>query len=229
MKKLIVTFIILMALVLSLMPDALVWCKRVILDAPTTHKIETGEYLSKISQQYYGTAKYWQELALLNRAPDSDLVFPGEEIFIPSREVIEQLHRARSLSRVNSLMSREKALYADANTESKQEVIQPAQSAELEPVISKARADSNVIAKVTVPENETETKKGSLNGFVIAGLGLAVILLGVIAFVILRKIKNSQDRDALDDLKPVDVETEADEEEPDYEEYRSNRSERLYV
>jgi len=230
MKKVIVALIILVALVFSLIPDAMVWCKRMILDAPTTHKIEPGEYLSKISQQYYGTAKYWQELALINRAPDSDLVFPGEEIFIPSQEVIEQLHRARSLSRVNNLMSREKALFANADEKNEPGITPTTQPEETETAIAKAVADSNIIAKVTVPKEMSKAnQKSSTSGWLFAGLGLAIIFLGVIAFILIRKVKESRDQAALDNLKPVTVETENEDEEPDYQEYRKNRSERLYV
>ena len=232
MKKLIAALMILTALFFTLVPDAMVWCKRMLLDTPTTHKIQTGEYLSKISQQYYGTAKYWQELALINRAPDSDLVFPGEEIFIPSQQVIEQLHRARSLSRVNLLMTRENELYAKLNAteaEPSQEVAQPAATRKSEQLISEAVADSNVIAKVTVPENVTDETEASSNGMLLAGIGFGILLLGLVVFLVIRKLKEARDRKALNELKTVTVDMDEDDEEPNYEEYRKNRSERLYV
>ncbi len=85
--------------------DQFLWCTRLFTNDPGVHTVQKGEYFSKLSQHYYGTADYWQELALVNRAPDSDLVFPGEKIIIPGMEAIKELHRTQSLTMVNKIVN----------------------------------------------------------------------------------------------------------------------------
>ncbi|MGP8329713.1 MAG: LysM peptidoglycan-binding domain-containing protein [Methanosarcinaceae archaeon] len=233
MKKVIIGFVILVALFFTVVPDALVWCKQMILDAPTTHQINKGEYLSKISQQYYGSAKYWRELALINRAPDSDLVFPGEEIFIPSREVIELLHRSRSLSRVNSLMNDERDVYANAQRQN--------ESIEMESKSTAAKmahvpADSKKVDIAAIPASEltkikVEPQAASFGGSLIMALIAGVLLLGVVGLVVYRKIKNKREREELQRLTTGDSTSQSveDDDEPDYEEYRKNRNDKVYV
>lgn len=227
MKKLMLGIVLVLALVFTLVPDALLWCTRTFLNAPTVHKIETGEYLSKISQRYYGTAKYWQELALINRAPNSDLVFPGEDIFIPSKEVVEQLHRARSISKVNQLMNDEEQTYANLNAPKKPnpEVTEPV------PEVAGTSSDSVSAASLIPVSGESSEEKASNGLFLLLGLGIAIVVVGVIAFIVYRKIQASRYEESLDDLPPIKVGTQTDEDstEPDYENYRKNRSERVYV
>jgi hypothetical protein len=77
-----------------LVPQARVWSSRVSAEKSTFHQVRQGEYFSKISLQYYGTAKYWRELAQLNGAPDSENIYPGARIFIPKLSVIQALNAA---------------------------------------------------------------------------------------------------------------------------------------
>lgn len=197
-------------------PDALVWCKRLILDEPTVHQVNAGEYLSKISQQYYGDAKYWRELALVNRAPDSDLIFPGEEIFIPAIEVIMQLHQARSLSRVNSLVDAEKDVYAQ---NLKRNAVSEADTAKQIAATSGTVIESEELIRLE-PENQSNiaqnAEKSSSMTLIFSIIG-ATIFCAAIAFVFYLK-KNEH------------TETDEDEEaEPDYQKYKKSRSERVYV
>lgn len=84
--------------------DNILWAKRILLGNHTVHVVQKGETLSDISLQYYGTAKYWKALAVLNRAPDSDLIFPDERIVIPDKEAVNNVRRARSITAVNQIM-----------------------------------------------------------------------------------------------------------------------------
>ncbi len=79
------------------------WSNRLFLNEPRIHVIQPGEYLSKIAQQYYGKASYWRALALLNRAPDPDKIYPGERIMLPEAAAVAKIARARRLSEVNEI------------------------------------------------------------------------------------------------------------------------------
>jgi len=216
MKKLLTILVLLGLILVVTMPDALLWCKKLILDEPTIHQVDAGEYLSKISLQYYGNAKYWRELALINRAPDSDLIFPGEDIFIPTREVIEQLHRARSLSKVNSLVDEEKQLYAQNQIPETEHLVgtDAPPTAESGTVIK-----SEKMVKLNLePEikSEIDEKSSSSSTLIFSIIG-GSIFLAAVAFLIFLKKNETQD-------------TETDDEtEPDYRKYKASRSKRVYV
>ena len=79
------------------------WSNRLFLNEPRIHVIQKGEYLSKIAQQYYGKASYWRALALLNRAPDPNKIYPGERIMLPEAAAVAKIARARRLSEVNEI------------------------------------------------------------------------------------------------------------------------------
>ena len=55
-----------------------------------------------------------------------------------------------------------------------------------------------------------------------------MILLGLISFVIVKKVKDSKERQEDNQLKPIIV-SSTDEEEPDYKEYLKNKKEKIYV
>lgn len=230
MKKIITGIAIAIVLFSMVVPDAWVWCKKVLLNEPTTHTIQKGEYLSKLSLKYYGSAKYWQELALVNRAPNSDLVFPEEELFIPSKEVIEQLHRARSFSRVNSLVGNEKTLYA--NLQKQQQPESEFVPVKVESTTAVAQAEiadsSNAITPIVM---KSKTMHGGLpmSKTLLFLAGLSVILLGLLAVVLYKKIFKSQDDLSMENAENSDRNTDSDDEEPDYSTYRAKRSERVYV
>ena len=93
----IVGFLVFFTIILGIYSEEqFLWCKRLFVNEPRKHVIQEGEYFSKLSLQYYGTATYWRELALVNRAPNSDLVFPGERIIVPSLDGVKKLRKSRS-------------------------------------------------------------------------------------------------------------------------------------
>lgn len=108
MKKRII-YTVIFALVLTIgTPQAILWCKKSFSTQGTIHKAIENEYLSKISLQYYGTPKYWRDLAVINRTPYADLVFAGDEIFIPSKKSIDEIHNKWILSEDKVLINTEK-------------------------------------------------------------------------------------------------------------------------
>lgn len=237
MKKLLLILVIAMPILASILPDAILWCKRAILSEPTIHQVDAGEYLSKISLKYYGNEKFWRELALINRAPDSDLIFPGEEIFIPAREVIEQLHRARSLSSVNSLVDAEKEVYAQNQM--------PAEEALVDSIKTIASESGTVIkSEETInldlePEVEpaAEPKKALSLPLILSIIGSVLFLAAIVFLIYLRR---NQTADAAEDEEPPssegedepesEDETEGENEtEPNYTDYKKSRSKRVYV
>ncbi len=100
---------LLMAMVITLIVShgEVLFSKRMYLGESRIHTIQEGEYLSRLAQDYYGDAEYWRQLALINRAPDPNGVYPGEQILLPGIGVMNKLRQARRLSEVNSLVSLE--------------------------------------------------------------------------------------------------------------------------
>lgn len=91
---------------------------RVFLDQPIVHVIQEGEYLSQLAQKYYGNAEYWRALALINRAPNADKVYPGEHVILPSAGAISRIVNAQRLSEVNEIVGGQEQI---AKLESPQE------------------------------------------------------------------------------------------------------------
>lgn len=107
MKKFMIT-LVMVSVVLGLFSEEnILWCKKLIFNEPTYHIVQKGEFFSRLSKQYYGTANYWRELALINRAPNKDLVFPGEKVIIPSLDAVKKLSKSRSLTAVNEIVKTE--------------------------------------------------------------------------------------------------------------------------
>jgi LysM repeat protein len=104
MKKLLILFVLVTVVFGLYSEENLLWCKKIIFNEPTKHVIQKGDFFSKLSKQYYGTVDYWRELALINRAPNKDLVFPGEEVVIPSLDAMKKLKTTRMLSVVNDIV-----------------------------------------------------------------------------------------------------------------------------
>lgn len=104
MKKFLILFVLVTVVFGLYSEENLLWCKKVLFNEPTKHVIQKGDFFSKLSKQYYGSVKYWRELALINRAPNKDLVFPGEEVVIPSLDAVKKLRKTRMLSVVNDIV-----------------------------------------------------------------------------------------------------------------------------
>jgi len=117
MKKYLITTALFVSVFLGLFTrDPLLWCSRIFSSDPQVHTIQPGEYFSRLSLKYYNTVDYWRELALINRAPDADLVFPGEQVIVPGLEAIQRIRRARSLTAVNSIIDAEEKTLAALET-----------------------------------------------------------------------------------------------------------------
>lgn len=104
MYKYFMATVLFVVFVLFLEPAEKVLSNFLRLDKPIMHQIEEGDWFSKIAQRYYGDPSYAKELALVNRAPNGDLIFPGEKIIIPSFEKIQKIRHTRKLSIVNNLV-----------------------------------------------------------------------------------------------------------------------------
>jgi len=48
----------------------------------------------------------------VNRAPNGDLIFPGEKVIVPSFDAIQQIRRSRSLSAVNEVVDMQETILA---------------------------------------------------------------------------------------------------------------------
>jgi len=232
MKKILIVVFVIALLMIGYAYDQFGWCKKLLFGEPTTHVIQDGEYLSQIARKYYGRADYWRELALINRAPDSDLVFPGEEIIIPSLDVIKEIRRTRWLSKVNAYVKNEEDIIAGLNqgkepvlaeTEPKTlpEKILAAEQGEIqsEPELVDTLAET---APLSFKSEKAEVQSASSQGLI---LGLVAILFvaSFVAFVLIRRKKRSQQITIVDN-EELNLFDEEDESEPDYQEYLRDKS-----
>ncbi len=110
MKKLVFAVGVIALVLIALAQQDVLWSRLQFLDAPQVYVIQKGESLSKLAQEHYGDTDYWRELALVNRAPKPNHVQPGEEVLLPAANVIQELRRARTISRVNDLINAQHAL-----------------------------------------------------------------------------------------------------------------------
>ncbi len=198
MKKIFIIFIVMTLIILSFSHDQFLWCKKLMFGEPASYTIQKGEYLSQIAQKYYGDPDYWRELALINRAPNSNLVFPGEKIIVPSKEVIEKVRKTRWLSRVNEYINGEEEILAQATI-----------------------PKSTVMAVETVPEpvKPVQTNQSSTFYLTLA----AVAIIGIIISGLLYRSKIRRNRSATIDEIDLRKTTRKNGSEPDYREYLRNR------
>ncbi len=197
MKKILVALLLTIAVVLFLEPAQTLLSKYLLLEQPVEHEIRDGDWLSKIAKEYYNDPSYWKELALINRAPRGDKIFPGEKGIGPCLEPIREIRRARSLSKVNELIQQQQNLMtgtallkrADPGTAPEPEepaaVSSPTSSLEAEQ--EEAPAASRLEEELAVVERPSK-----LNVLLLAGvLGLTLVLAAAIYFYI-RKRKSEE-------------------------------------
>lgn len=237
MKKFLIIVFLVALLIAGYSYDQFGWAKKLLFGEPTTHVIQRGEFLSKIAKKYYGRADYWRELALINRAPDSDLVFPGEEIIIPSLDVIKEIRRTQWLSKVNSYVKNqediiarlkmgEEPVLADNNVVETEPMTTPEQLAADEannlitPDSEQVYATVDQNQQTMYRENEESQSTSSL-GLILTVIG-AIFVASLIAIVLIRKRKQSQITIVDDD--ELNILDEEEESEPDYNEYLKNKS-----
>lgn len=221
MKKFFSILLIIGLLVIGYTSDVFLYAKKLISGEPTTHSIKNGEYLSEIAQKYYGRADYWQELALVNRAPDSDLIFPGEEIIIPSKEVIEKIRRTRWLSRVNRYVKGQENMLAGRLDEQQDHSFSgtvPETMSESELPITELENKPLPNKTVEAQKNEAPAKS-SLPYFLLAAIGI-VFITAMIILILYRKRKRAEQFSIIDNLELTDKNEES---EPDYNQYLRNK------
>ncbi len=202
----------------------LLWSNRLFLNEPRIHVIREGEFLSKIAQMYYGKASYWRALALINRAPDPDRIYPGEQIILPDAGAIARVARARRLSEVNEIVSmqeQEAVLESESmlsrfiaqrqgqtsEAEQKQETAIPVAGPEPQPAAATEQEPSYpVIESESVPQPappaSVSSESGSAGWFWPVFLGSAVLIGGVV-FYFRRRRDLNQDPDDEPDEEPI--------------------------
>ena len=220
MKKLFIILVIISLIVIGYTHDQFLWCKKLLLGNPTTHTIQKGEYLSEIAKKYYGKADYWRELALINRAPYSDLVFPGEEIVIPSTDVIKKIRRTRWLSKVNGYVKEQEEVLAHSGGKSEHSLatIEPETTAE--PITTTSKSEQLPIETESVNEINEPVKSFSI--YLVLAV-ISIIFIGaLITFILYRRKKQEQEISIVDDID-FDLTDEKEETEPDYKEYLRNK------
>ena len=149
----------------------------VYLGKPRTHVIQKGESLSEIAIQYYGNVEYWRELALVNMAPDPNLIWVGEEILVPDRETIVALNQAKTLSTVKDLViQQELALENHSPRQQPDAVTEPE---ETQPIAEEFSEPVQTV-QPTLPTARTETAESSSNW--VLWLAVFLIACGVIGF-----------------------------------------------
>lgn len=234
MKKFLIVVFIVALLIGGYAYDQFGWCKKLIFGEPTTHVIQKGEYLSVIAKKYYGKADYWQELALINRAPNSNLVFPGEEIIIPSLDVIKEIRRTRWLSKVNSFVKNEEDIIARlkvgeepvmAENEPKTTPEKMLESQGNVPISASEQVDTKTeTAPLPAESNKAEVQSASSLGLILGVIAI-LFLASLTVFLVIRRKKRSQQITIIDD-DDLNLIGEDEESEPDYREYLRNRSQR---
>ncbi|RMD91415.1 MAG: LysM domain-containing protein [Calditrichaeota bacterium] len=194
MKKLFLILLFVPVLFALLDPASQLLSRFLRLEQPTIHEINQGDWLSKIAQKYYGDVSYWKELALINRAPDGNLIFPGEKIIVPSFATIQKIRKARSLSKVNELIAQQQAILA-GNYQ------RPAEPSDDSKIIKVPEHASEEVKENVMPEDKSldlpavgnqttnETSKSSgLPGWLLwAGMVVLVALGFVVYFIKKRK------------------------------------------
>jgi len=219
MKKFVIIFIIVLFMVIGMTNDQFVWCKRMIFGEPVTHIIQDGEYLSKIAKKYYGDSRYWKELALINRAPDSDLVFPGEEILVPKKSVIEEIHRTQWLSKVNQFVKGEQDILARLSKEDLEQyaVHDDAKQLESSATVTTMEEQSEVNKSGALAEQSHETRSSSV--YMIMIVAGVLLLVSTIVFLIYRKRKTDKEVTNVNEIDFNDEESE-----PDYKDYLNKKN-----
>lgn len=216
MKKIFMMLLITLV-VIGMTSDVFVYATKLLFGDPQSHIIQKGEYFSKIAQHYYGNADYWRELALINRAPNSDLVFPGEEIIIPRLEVLKQIRRTNHLSEVNMFVRGEEDILARLSQKDDQQfaAIETQEEQSVEPVAEVTEPEEVITQEV---EPVAEPQQSSLT-FILLVIGI-VFIVALASFLLIRRKKKAEQYAIMDDIE------DAEENEPDYQEYIEKKKEK---
>lgn len=176
------------------------------LDQPLSHEIKDGDWLSKIAQQYYGDPSYWKELALINRAPNGDRIFPGEKVVVPSFEAIQKVRQARSISDVNGVVELQEDILAGrvkahseplAQERQPQSSTSPSTTPSTEPSTSTSEPTASEEPTMDFESYDGEATNGAETSFwlstpVITGLVILAVVLVMGVFMYSRKKKREE-------------------------------------
>ena len=83
---------------------------RQFLEEPRIHVVKEGESFSRLAKHYYGNPDYWRALALINRAPNVDRIYPGEHVMLPDAGTIATIAKSQRMTEVNELVNNQQAL-----------------------------------------------------------------------------------------------------------------------
>ncbi len=194
MKKLFLTLFFAAGIFMLWSHGEMLFGNRLFLDEPRVHKIEKGEYLSKLAKQYYGDPQRWRELALINRAPNPDHVEVGEEILVPAANAVTEISRARTLTKVNTLFGEQQTL---ATRQSSPAITQTdpatttAPSSEITPGNGTTAPHQTVVENSAPAVTEPVSTKTEFP-WPLAGAGAAVIVIATAGFVFYRRRQKAQ-------------------------------------
>jgi len=180
MKKYILATLFLGFFVLFLEPAEKVLSNLLRIEQPTIHEVEDGDWLSKIALEYYGDPSFWKELELINRAPEGNLVFPGENVIVPSFKVIRQIRNTKRLSEVNKLIKEQQNILVSTSIQpNNYQKVENSQSERIATVTVKKPNESEVVKDVgRIIAFEQELAESSSDK---ASITSSILLAGVVA------------------------------------------------
>ncbi len=215
MKKMLIIFVLVSVVFGLYSEENLLWCKKLLFNEPTKYVIQRGDYFSKLSQRYYGTTSYWRELALINRAPNKNMVFPGEEIILPSLEAIQKIRNSRSLTDVNKVVKDQNDWIAKYGNITTPITFDQTQSQQFEKAVSAPTAQQQPAAKETSmpsaftfdtkPLLDEKLEKSSVLPVLLTILAIALIVGLMVLYLHRRKMKYE-----LEAFEPLEKEADAD-------------------
>lgn len=190
MKKIFLSLFFTLAVFAVWSHGEMLFGKLLLLEEPRIHKVEKGEYLSKLAQQYYGDPQRWRELALVNRAPNPNHLEVGEEVLVPAANVVAELARAQTLTRVNELTRAQQQIATREPSPQTPQVTTPSATSP-EPVLETPPQTPVESAPAVEPLQAPLTPVEPERGFPWIGLIICVLLVALVAvgFVLYRNSK----------------------------------------
>ncbi len=217
MKQYFLATFFLVVFTFMLEPARNLMSKFLLVEQPQYHQIQEGEWLSKIAIQYYGDASFWRELELINRAPNGNKVYPGENIIIPSYEAMREIRTTQRLSSVNDLIQTQERLIASGHRKERppvsesvieseavvssiplvqnEEIVTAIQSEEVEATDQSAQEKAPLIVYEETPELEYLSEdadfeqNASESSMLLYGV-VAVVIFAIGIFFFIRKRKS---------------------------------------
>lgn len=202
LKRFLFSVVLMGLLVLFMEPAGNLLSNFLRLDQPRTHQIAEGDWLSKVAKKYYGDASYWQELALINRAPDGDLIFPGEEIIVPSFEAIREVRTSRRLSAVNDIVEMQQDILAGRMEVEREPVAQAPPKTEepegtTEPMPGEASDSDGETAALDLEDHygseSSEAAPFYRSTLFITGMVILAVVLAIAIFMYVRQKKREKE------------------------------------